>query len=76
MAEKLGIYVHIPFCKHKCDYCDFYSLAGAEEAAHAAAGTTGRRAGATRRWVGIPPEEQAWRRSGHTNCCSGGCRPS
>ena len=31
MAEKLGIYVHIPFCKHKCDYCDFYSLAGAEE---------------------------------------------
>lgn len=35
MAEKLGIYVHIPFCKHKCDYCDFYSLAGAE-------GQTGR----------------------------------
>ena len=31
MAEKLGIYVHIPFCKHKCDYCDFYSLAGEEE---------------------------------------------
>lgn len=31
MAQKLGIYVHIPFCEHKCDYCDFYSLAGAEE---------------------------------------------
>lgn len=31
MAQKLGIYIHIPFCKHKCDYCDFYSLAGAEE---------------------------------------------
>lgn len=31
MAPKLGIYIHIPFCKHKCDYCDFYSLAGAEE---------------------------------------------
>ena len=30
MAQKLGIYIHIPFCKHKCDYCDFYSLAGAE----------------------------------------------
>lgn len=29
--EKLGIYIHIPFCKSKCDYCDFYSLAGAEE---------------------------------------------
>ena len=23
----LGIYVHIPFCKSKCQYCDFYSLA-------------------------------------------------
>ena len=24
--EKLGIYIHIPFCRSKCDYCDFYSL--------------------------------------------------
>lgn len=24
--KKLGIYVHIPFCNSKCDYCDFYSL--------------------------------------------------
>ena len=23
--RELGIYVHIPFCKHKCDYCDFVS---------------------------------------------------
>ena len=23
----LGIYVHIPFCRSKCQYCDFYSLA-------------------------------------------------
>ncbi|MCI8539543.1 MAG: radical SAM family heme chaperone HemW [Oscillospiraceae bacterium] len=23
----LGIYIHIPFCRSKCDYCDFYSLA-------------------------------------------------
>ena len=30
MAEKLGLYVHIPFCRSKCDYCDFYSLAGKE----------------------------------------------
>ena len=30
-TEKLGIYIHIPFCRSKCDYCDFYSLAGAEE---------------------------------------------
>ena len=23
--EKLGIYVHVPFCIRKCPYCDFYS---------------------------------------------------
>ncbi|HDL19297.1 MAG TPA: radical SAM family heme chaperone HemW [Bacteroidetes bacterium] len=22
----VGIYIHIPFCQHKCGYCDFYSL--------------------------------------------------
>lgn len=26
----LGVYIHIPFCRSKCDYCDFYSLAGQE----------------------------------------------
>ena len=31
MANPIGIYIHIPFCKSKCDYCDFYSLAGQEE---------------------------------------------
>lgn len=30
MAEKLGVYIHIPFCRSKCDYCDFYSLTGRE----------------------------------------------
>ena len=24
--KKLGLYIHIPFCIRKCDYCDFYSL--------------------------------------------------
>jgi len=24
----LSIYVHVPFCQSKCNYCDFYSLAG------------------------------------------------
>ncbi len=28
--EKLGIYVHIPFCKSKCGYCDFCSHAPAK----------------------------------------------
>lgn len=26
----IGLYIHIPFCKHKCAYCDFYSLPGQE----------------------------------------------
>ncbi len=30
-GTKLGIYIHIPFCRSKCDYCDFYSLAGRED---------------------------------------------
>ncbi len=27
----IGIYVHIPFCKKKCDYCDFVSFSNKEE---------------------------------------------
>lgn len=29
--KRLGIYVHIPFCAKKCNYCDFYSLASSED---------------------------------------------
>lgn len=29
--KSLGLYIHIPFCRKKCIYCDFYSLAGVEE---------------------------------------------
>ena len=31
MGDKLGIYIHIPFCRSKSDDCDFYSLAGREK---------------------------------------------
>ena len=24
--KPLGIYIHVPFCRSKCEYCDFYSL--------------------------------------------------
>lgn len=24
--KKLGVYIHVPFCVHKCSYCDFYSV--------------------------------------------------
>lgn len=26
MEKSPGIYIHVPFCEKKCDYCDFYSL--------------------------------------------------
>ena len=31
MEQTLGLYLHIPFCKSKCAYCDFYSLPHSEE---------------------------------------------
>ena len=27
----LGLYIHVPFCRSKCQYCDFYSLACKED---------------------------------------------
>ena len=31
MKKKLGIYIHIPFCIRKCDYCDFLSFTSGKE---------------------------------------------
>lgn len=30
-SAPLGIYIHIPFCRKKCDYCDFCSVSGWDE---------------------------------------------
>lgn len=30
LIRPLSLYVHIPFCKAKCTYCDFYSIIGRE----------------------------------------------
>jgi len=29
--KEIGIYVHIPFCKRKCDYCDFISYSNKDD---------------------------------------------
>ena len=35
MKKELGLYVHIPFCRQKCAYCDFPSFAGRESSMEA-----------------------------------------
>ncbi|MDR1101428.1 MAG: radical SAM family heme chaperone HemW [Clostridiales bacterium] len=30
MVTNSGVYIHIPFCAKKCNYCNFYSLSGKE----------------------------------------------
>ena len=30
MEKEIGLYIHIPFCKQKCYYCDFISFANKE----------------------------------------------
>lgn len=30
-TKNVGLYIHIPFCKQKCQYCDFKSYAGKEK---------------------------------------------
>ena len=36
MKPNVGLYVHIPFCRKKCLYCDFCSFAGTDETLRAA----------------------------------------
>ena len=31
MTDKIGIYIHVPFCRSKCYYCDFCSRTRADE---------------------------------------------
>ena len=31
MKQPIGLYIHIPFCKSKCPYCDFFSGRGNKE---------------------------------------------
>ena len=47
-VEVHGLYIHVPFCFHKCHYCDFYSIAppggtpgSAPRSTHRAGGTSG-----------------------------------
>lgn len=41
----LGIYIHVPFCRSKCPYCDFYSISLSEDLLTAYTDETIRRIG-------------------------------
>src|SRR5262249_5014888 len=39
-APPLGVYIHVPFCARRCDYCDFFVVPGTLAEATAARYTT------------------------------------
>ena len=55
MSEPLGLYLHVPFCRAKCRYCDFFSAPGDEAAQEAYTGALIRRIRALRGLAGLRP---------------------
>jgi oxygen-independent coproporphyrinogen-3 oxidase len=49
-----GAYVHVPFCFHKCHYCDFYSFVDREDRQEAYVERLERELSALARWVRAP----------------------
>ena len=41
--KPVGIYIHVPFCRYKCPYCDFYSVTAKDELLDRFTGETIRR---------------------------------
>ncbi len=51
-----ALYFHVPFCFHKCHYCDFYSIVDAEQAP--VGGKAGNQAGDLHADAKAPPARQ------------------
>lgn len=55
-----SLYIHIPFCEHKCIYCDFYSVAPNETRPDAEL-TTGRFIESLKREIALRAQEKRFR---------------
>lgn len=51
-ARARSLYVHVPFCFHKCHYCDFYSLVDTRDRQEPFAGRLIRELAAISPWAG------------------------
>ena len=49
-----GAYVHVPFCFHKCHYCDFYSFVDTQDRQEAYAARADQELAAMAPWVHAP----------------------
>ncbi|MDA0802445.1 MAG: radical SAM family heme chaperone HemW [Planctomycetota bacterium] len=49
-----GLYVHVPFCRHKCHYCDFYSFVDRDGRQEAYVAALERDIEASRAWLTEP----------------------
>ena len=47
-----GIYAHVPFCAHRCHYCDFFTVAGRDDQRPAFVDRMQKDVAATPAWVG------------------------
>ncbi len=70
--DKLGLYIHIPFCAGKCPYCDFYSVRASQDLMQAYTDAVCRRLAAWRRIV--PAEADTLYFGGGTPSLLGGDR--
>jgi len=62
-ADPAGAYLHVPFCFHKCHYCDFYSFVDAQDRQGAFAARLARE---------IEVHASLWRRPARTLFVGGG----
>ncbi len=53
-SRQFGIYLHIPFCFHKCHYCDFYSIVDTKDRQRVFAERLEQEIGAAREWFAQP----------------------